>query len=142
IPNLLFVNSNRFVPGWEGDYKRGRPANIGLTEAYSELFRDSLGASRVIDLLQWSNQEIQALTCDNLHLTKAGSDRIYDEIRERLHLDEAGGSVSAMSRVPAPKKDSILIIGNGPSTQKLIEFGLDKLPPNFDTFGMGAAYRY
>ena len=27
IPNLIFINSNRFVPNWEGDYKRGRPKN-------------------------------------------------------------------------------------------------------------------
>ena len=37
---------------------------------------------------------------------------------------------------------SALIIGNGPSTKMLVDFGLTNLPKNVDTFGMGAAYRY
>lgn len=84
IPNLIFINSNRFVPGWEGDFTRGRPANIGITEQYSELFRDELGPDRLIDLLEWDREQIQTFTCDNLHLTKAGSDWIYDRLIERL----------------------------------------------------------
>ena len=89
IPNLIFINSNRFVPGWEGDFKRGRPANIRLTEAYSELFRDELGPDRVIDLLAWGEDDIKRYTCDNLHLTKEGSDWIYDRLASKIGLDSS-----------------------------------------------------
>ena len=153
IPNLIFVNSNRFIPGWEGDYARGRPRNIRITEQYSELFRDALSPDRVIDLLEWRESEIKERTCDNLHLTKAGSDWIYDRLRERMRLSvspsaPARSSTSVKtastprSREPERGSDSILIIGNGPSTTKLAEFGFHNLPPSIDTFGMGAAYRY
>ncbi len=36
----------------------------------------------------------------------------------------------------------MLIIGNGPSTRRLAEYGFHNLPDDIDTFGMGAAYRY
>ena len=84
IPNLTFINSNRFVPGWEGDYTRGRPANIAITEKYSELFRDALGADRMIDLLAWSSEEVMRYTCDNIHFNMEGSEFLYREIRRRL----------------------------------------------------------
>jgi len=37
---------------------------------------------------------------------------------------------------------SILLIGNGPSTRLLANFGFNRLPKEIDTFGMGAAYRF
>lgn len=41
-----------------------------------------------------------------------------------------------------PINKSILLLGNGPSTCELIQYGLSNLPSGLDTFGMGAAYRY
>lgn len=38
--------------------------------------------------------------------------------------------------------DTILIIGNGQSTQQLVDYGFHNIPNTIDTFGMGAAYRY
>jgi len=38
--------------------------------------------------------------------------------------------------------DTIIIIGNGPSTKALAEYGFHNLPDSIDTFAMGAAYRY
>ena len=84
LDNLIYINSNRFVYGWQGDHKRGRPENITITEEYSELFRNELGSDKVIDLLQWSREEIQIYTCDNLHLTKEGSDWIYERLRRKI----------------------------------------------------------
>jgi hypothetical protein len=84
IENLIFVNSNRFVPGWKGDHKRGRPENITITEKFSELFLDALRGERVVDLLKWNPSEIQRYTCDNMHLTKQGSDWIYERLIERM----------------------------------------------------------
>lgn len=43
---------------------------------------------------------------------------------------------------PSQQNKTMLIIGSGPSTQELVEFGFDNIPDNIDTFGMGAAYRY
>ena len=166
LDNLIFINSNRFIPGWEGDFARGRPTNIGLTEQYSALFRDALGVAKVIDLLKWDEVDIRKFTCDNLHLTKAGSDLIYDTLCDRIGLTKKAfssasakmngakekndcvkmsnrdGKISQQGHELQLRADSILIIGNGPSAKKLAEFGLHNLPTNIDTFGMGAAYRY
>lgn len=82
IPNLIFINANRFVPGWEGDFKRGRPLNISIAESYSEMFAHELERAGVclVNLLDWSHDEIKVFTCDNIHLTKSGSDYIYEKL--------------------------------------------------------------
>lgn len=84
IENLIFINSNRFVPGWKGDHKRGRPDNISITEKYSEMFLEVLGEKQVIDLLTWDRSEVQRFTCDNMHLTKQGSDWIFDQLIKKM----------------------------------------------------------
>lgn len=38
--------------------------------------------------------------------------------------------------------DTILLIGNGPSTRDLVDYGFKNIPDTIDTFGMGAAYRF
>ncbi|SER11175.1 Glycosyltransferase like family 2 [Thalassovita gelatinovora] len=88
IPNLIFISANRFVKGWEGDFKRGRPANIDLTHRYSDLFATELknAGIPVVDLRSWNDAEIQEYTCDNIHLTKVGSDYIYDQLAEIMNL--------------------------------------------------------
>jgi hypothetical protein len=84
LPNLLFINSNRFCTDWSGDYWKARPSNIRLTEAYSELFARSLPKNQVIDLLEWQESDVKRFTCDNLHLSEAGNDYIYERIMQRL----------------------------------------------------------
>lgn len=37
---------------------------------------------------------------------------------------------------------SILLIGNGPSTKELVEYGFDSIPEHIDTFGMGLSYKF
>lgn len=101
IRNLVFINANRFVPGWEGDFKKGRPANISLTHAYSDLFSDALAATaKIIDLRKWSLEDVKYYTCDNIHVTKAGSDYIYDEIMMVLGLE----ALVPVDRPVAPPK--------------------------------------
>ena len=96
IPGLIFINSNRFVRGWDGDFKRGRPENIALTEKYSELFRDQLVAAGkdVIDLLEWDTEMVRSHTCDNLHLSRTGSDYIYDRISKLIFKQHESPEVS------------------------------------------------
>ncbi len=81
---ILFINSNRIVPGWEGNYlsvnKEGRPKNISTIERYSALAKTRL--TNVINLLQWSNDEVKKYTVDNMHLTFLGSEYIYARICE------------------------------------------------------------
>ncbi len=84
LPNLLFINSNRFCTEWNGDYWKARPSNIHLTEAYSELFARSLPRNQVIDLLEWQESDVRRFTCDNLHLSESGNDYIYEQIMRRL----------------------------------------------------------
>lgn len=109
MDKLIFVTSNRFVPGWQGDHARGRPANIGITEAYAEAFRDALGPNRVVDLLKWSNAEVMQYTCDNIHLTKQGSDFVYDALCELMNLPNSKAvslpakfETVAQPKAPAP----------------------------------------
>jgi hypothetical protein len=82
---LIFINSNRLVPGWEGDYllknPDGRPKNIRILELYSERMNDHFDC---INLLKWSNRQIQRFTVDNMHLTHAGSEWIYERLMKRL----------------------------------------------------------
>lgn len=89
IPNLIFVTANRFVPGWEGDFKRGRPANIRISEQYSDLFATELArvGIPVVDLRVWSQEEVKTYTCDNMHLTEAGSNYIYESLAKIMNID-------------------------------------------------------
>lgn len=93
IPNLTFVSANRFVEGWNGDYRRLRPANIALTHAYSDLFSESLSCAKVIDLREWSRDEVKEYTCDNIHLTQRGSDFLYDRIMAAIGMSSIQGIV-------------------------------------------------
>jgi hypothetical protein len=89
IPNLIFITANRFVPGWEGDFKRGRPKNIAIIEGYSDLFATELSRAGVslVDLRNWSLDEVKVYTCDNLHLTERGSDYIYERLMKLMNIE-------------------------------------------------------
>lgn len=82
---LIFINSNRIVPGWEGDYAiknpDGRPKNVGIIEDYAALMARHFDT---IDLMQWSDKQTQRFTVDNMHLTHAGSEWIYERVMRRL----------------------------------------------------------
>lgn len=88
IDNLIFINSNRILSDWEGDFKRGRPKNMTITHKYSDIFSDILGPQKVIDISSWSERDIKNYTCDNMHLTKEGSDWIFERILEKLGLND------------------------------------------------------
>jgi hypothetical protein len=38
--------------------------------------------------------------------------------------------------------ESLLIIGNGPSTKKLLDYGFHNIPPNIDTISTSSAFKY
>lgn len=84
IKNLIFISSNAFLRGWDGDYFKSRPTNIHIIEEYSRVLCE--GLKRVVNLHQWSDAQVRRFTCDNLHLTKEGSDWIYLRLLEELGL--------------------------------------------------------
>lgn len=87
IDNLIFINSNRIVPGWEGDFKRGRPQNIDIIHQYADIFAENIDSHKLIDLRAWGEDDIKKFTCDNMHLTKLGSDWIFERILEKVKLE-------------------------------------------------------
>lgn len=84
IPNLIFVSSNTFSDGWQGDYPKPRPQNIHMIEDYSRVLCE--GLEHVVNLHQWSDAQVRHFTCDNLHLTKEGSDWIYLRLMEAMGM--------------------------------------------------------
>jgi hypothetical protein len=80
--NLIWISSNRIVPGWRGNYWKDRPNNIAITEQYSQAFLKEL--PRSVDLMRWGLADVQRYTFDNIHPNQAGSDYIYDVLRNNL----------------------------------------------------------
>ena len=78
--NLVFISANKVLPDWKGDHNKGRPDNMEVIDKYSKLFSSQLPSQRVLDLNSWSREEVKKYTCDNMHLTKEGSDYIFDGI--------------------------------------------------------------
>ena len=79
---LIFINSNKCIKGWEGNYilknKNGRPSNINIIEEYS---KQTIGKfENYIDLLKWDDNDIKKYTVDNMHLTFEGSEYIYNKL--------------------------------------------------------------
>jgi len=86
ISNLLFVNTNRIVPGWNGDFPRERPRNMDVIHNYCQLLSEDI--ENQIDLSKWTDEEIKRFTTDNLHLTEEGNTRIFNEILDSIDRKE------------------------------------------------------
>ena len=83
IPNLIWISPNRFVAGWNGNYARGRPANIGSVVAEFEAAVKA-GLPRVVDLWKWSDREVRTFTIDNIHFSRPGFKRLTALIEAEL----------------------------------------------------------
>jgi hypothetical protein len=83
IPNLVWVTTNDFVPGWEGNYTRGRPVDIGARIAEFEArLRPVL--AHVVDMHVWSYDDVRRFTIDNVHYTPSGVDEMTRILRSGL----------------------------------------------------------
>lgn len=83
IPGLVWVSSNNFVPGWEGNFERGRPTNINdVVGRFDDTMKTAL--PRVVDLHQWSSAEVQEFTVDNVHFSRAGFRRLAEILRMQV----------------------------------------------------------
>ena len=80
--NLVFISSNNFVPGWEGDFPGKRPANIRIIEDYSRILCQEL--PNVINLHQWWPDQVREFTTDNLHLSADGNNWVFDRVMEAV----------------------------------------------------------
>jgi hypothetical protein len=79
---LIFINSNKIVKGWEGNYINinpyGRPKNINIIHEYANINKDKF--SNIVDLLSWNENDVKNYTIDNMHLTYEGSEYIFNKI--------------------------------------------------------------
>jgi hypothetical protein len=82
IPNLLYINTNKIVKDWNGDYPRERPTNMSLIHDYCDLFSKEI--TNCIDLSVWNESEIQKYTTDNVHLTEEGNRFIFNSVLEHI----------------------------------------------------------
>lgn len=83
ISSLIWINSNHFVPGWDGNYTKGRPENINLiVNSYDELLNKEL--NNIIDLKEWDEEDIKKYTIDNIHFTREGFRKVYQLINKKI----------------------------------------------------------
>ena len=85
---LIYINSNSIVLNWEGNYilknKLGRPKNIHIISDYSKQMQNQF--THMIDLLEWTDEEIKKYTVDNMHLSYEGSEWILSKLIEKLRV--------------------------------------------------------
>ncbi len=83
IPNLTWISSNHFVPGWEGNYARGRPTNIEqVVHGLDVQMRGAI--PDVVDLSDWTPEQVRGCTVDNIHLSRRGFRELTARLRSRL----------------------------------------------------------
>lgn len=85
--NLIYINANRILPDWEGDFKRERPKNINVTHEYCDIISEFIPSHRLVDLRKWNSEDIKEYTCDNMHLTQKGNEYIVEELQEKLNIE-------------------------------------------------------
>lgn len=77
IGNLIWINSNHFVPGWEGNFKKGRPRSIEQTVSYFDSIMCK-NLRNIVNLKKWTYDEVKEFTIDNIHFTSKGFARVYE----------------------------------------------------------------
>jgi hypothetical protein len=83
IDNIIWITSNKFVCGWEGNYTKGRPENIGETVSlFQDIMREEL-KGRVVEL-DWTDDEVMEYTVDNIHFTSKGFCKVFDKIVTKI----------------------------------------------------------
>lgn len=79
---LIYINTNSIVPEWEGNYilknKLGRPKNIHIISEYAKQMQNQF--THMIDLMEWTDEEIKKYTVDNMHLSYEGSEWIFNKL--------------------------------------------------------------
>ena len=84
IEHLIFINSNRILGDWNGDYFKDRPQNMNITHQYCDIFSKYIPSHRLIDLRVWDEESVKLNTCDNIHLSESGSEYVLRECKRKL----------------------------------------------------------
>jgi hypothetical protein len=84
IPNLIWLSCNPVIDGWLGNYNKPRPENLGIVSDKSKAIIPLLKNVKVVDITNWSEQEIKKYTCDNVHLTEAGMNYLQTQLTESI----------------------------------------------------------
>ena len=83
IKNLIWINSNHFVKGWEGNYTKGRPLNINqLVNDFDEIMEKNL--EYTVNLRSWDDDQIMKFTVDNIHFNKIGFQEVFKLIKNKI----------------------------------------------------------
>lgn len=92
FPNLIWITSNDFAPGWDGNFTRGRPTNIQeYVSRFDALMIDAL--PHVVSLKWWTPEQVKAWTIDNVHFTRQGFALLallIDQAVQELRAPSAG----------------------------------------------------
>ena len=106
LPHFIWINANPFVPGWNGNYTRGRPANIDeVVSGFDAVMERHLAS--VVNLKAWTTDQIQKRTIDNVHFSAEGFRYLFDL------LDSAIRTTIEQGRSSGPAVDAITV--NPPS---------------------------
>lgn len=83
IKNLIWVNSNRFVKGWDGNYTKGRPSNINqFVSDFDKIMKKNL--QHTVNLRTWDDDKIMKFTIDNIHFNKIGFQEMFKLIKIKI----------------------------------------------------------
>jgi len=83
LKKLIWISSNHFVKGWEGNYVNGRPKNIDKRVYFFESIMLK-NLHNTIDLWGWKDRDVKDNTIDNIHFSKKGFKIIGQLILEKL----------------------------------------------------------
>ncbi|HEX8023212.1 hypothetical protein [Mucilaginibacter sp.] len=83
IENLIWIDSNMFVKGWEGNFTKGRPENIQtIVNSYDAILAKYI--KNKISIKDWTPDEIKRYTIDNIHFTSLGFKELTKRIIQKL----------------------------------------------------------
>ena len=82
INNLIWISCNPVIDDWRGNYKRDRPKNINIVNEKSKSIISGLSSKvHVVDMTEFSEDEIKQYTCDNIHLSPEGMNYIEQKVK-------------------------------------------------------------
>lgn len=88
INNFLWISCNPIDVNWRGNYMRDRPSNINIVVDKSlqlmPLIEDKVS---IMDLTDWTIEQVHEYTCDNIHMSKKGMTLIKNKISEWLQAN-------------------------------------------------------
>ncbi|MCR9249732.1 MAG: hypothetical protein NXI20_04880 [bacterium] len=86
IENLIWISCNPVDINWRGNYKKDRPDNINIVNDCSKLMKAKLGRDEmVVDLTDFSLEQVYKYTCDNIHLSQDGMEYIEKKLAEIIN---------------------------------------------------------